>query len=106
MAGAPVRGFETVGYRLYRSSEDGRWYVGLQSGSDLQPVLGPVTTDGLAFRYLDSSGAATALPSRVAMIEVRVRARTQAPIRDGRGRLGQPVDSVVSLVSLRNNRRF
>lgn len=106
MAGAPVRGFETVAYRLYRSSEDGRWYVGLQSGSDLQPVLGPVTSDGLAFRYLDSSGTGTVLPSRVAMIEVRVRARTQAPIRDGGGRLAQPVDSVVSLVSLRNNRRF
>lgn len=105
-AGAPVRGFETVAYRLYRSSEDGRWYVGLQSGTDLQPVLGPVTSDGLAFRYLDSTGTVTPLPSQVAMIEVRVRARTVAPIRDRRGRLAQPMDSVVTLVSLRNNRRF
>jgi hypothetical protein len=40
------------------------------------------------------------------MIEVRVRARTLAAIRDGRGRLVQPVDSVVMLVSLRNNRRY
>lgn len=106
MAGAPVLGFETLGYRLYRSSEDGRWYVGLQSASDLQPVLGPVTSDGLAFTYLDTSGVVTTQSTRVAMIEVRVRARTLAAIRDGRGRLVQPVDSVVTLVSLRNNRRY
>ena len=105
-AGAPVLGFETLGYRLYRSSEDGRWYVGLQTAADLQPVFGPVTSDGLAFTYLDSAGLVTAQSTRVALIEIRVRARTLAAIRDGRGRLVQPVDSVVMLVSLRNNRRF
>ncbi len=105
-AGAPVLGFETLGYRLYRSSEDGRWYVGLQTATDMQPVLGPVTSDGLAFAYLDSTGLVTTQSSRVAMIEIRVRAQTLAAIRDGRGRLVQPVDSVVMLVSLRNNRRF
>lgn len=105
-AGAPVLGFETVGYRVYRSSEDGRWYVGLQSATDLQPVLGPVTSDGLAFTYLDSAGVVTTQSTRVALIEIRVRARTLVPIRDGRGRLGQPTDSLVALVALRNNRRF
>lgn len=105
-SGAPVLGFETLGYRLYRSSEDGRWYVGLQTATDLQPVLGPVTSDGLVFAYLDSSGVPTTTAARVAMIEVRVRARTQSPIRDRRGQLVQPLDSVIALIWLRNNPRF
>jgi len=104
--GAPVQGFETVTYRLYRSSEDGRWYVGQQTAADLQPVLGPVTSDGLAFSYLDSSGAVTTEPSRVALIDVRVSANTRRRIRDTRGALWQPVDSLRVVVWLRNNRRF
>lgn len=103
--GTPVLGFETVTYRLYRSSEDGRWYVGEQTGASLQPLLGPVTPDGLALGYLDSTGAATADPTLVRLIDVRVRAATVEPIRDASGRLGQPVDSLVTLVALRNNRR-
>lgn len=105
-AGAPVLGFETLSYRLYRSGEDGRWYVGLQTASDLQPVLGPVTSDGLAFAYLDSSGVPTTEAPRVAMIEVRVRARTQARVRDIHGQLAQPLDSILALVWLRNNSRY
>ena len=105
-AGAAVLGFETVTYRRYRSTEDRRWYVGMQTATDLQPVLGPVTDDGLAFAYFDSSGAATAEPSRVRLVEVRVRARTTQPIRRAGGRLEHHVDSVVLLVALRNNRRY
>ena len=104
-AGAPVLGFETLTYRLYRSSEDGRWYVGQQVGADLQPVLGPVTRDGLAFTYFDSIGAVTDQPNRVSLVEVRVRAPTMEPVRSSAGRLGTPVDSVVLAVALRNNRR-
>ena len=103
--GAPVLGFETVTYRLYRSTEDRRWYVGMKTATDLQPLLGPVTSDGLAFAYFDSSGAVTTDPSRVSLIEVRVRARTVQPIRRA-GRLEHQMDSLVTLVALRNNRRF
>jgi prepilin-type N-terminal cleavage/methylation domain-containing protein len=103
--GAPVLGFETLTYRLYRSSEDGRWYVGQQVGADLQPVLGPVTRDGLAFTYFDSSGAITDQPNRVSLVEIRVRAATMEPVRSAAGRLVTPVDSVVLAVALRNNRR-
>jgi prepilin-type N-terminal cleavage/methylation domain-containing protein len=103
--GTPVLGFETVTYRLYRSSEDGRWYVGQQTGASLQPLLGPLTPDGLALSYLDSTGAATADPTRVRLVDVRVRAATVEPIRDAGGGLDQPVDSLVTLVALRNNRR-
>ena len=103
--GTPVLGFETVTYRLYRSSEDGRWYVGEQTGASLQPLLGPVTPDGLALSYLDSTGVATADPTLVRLIDVRVRAATVEPIRDASGRLGPLVDSLVTMVALRNNRR-
>ena len=105
-AGAAVLGFETVTYRRYRSTEDRRWYVGMQTATDLQPLLGPVTDDGLAFAYFDSSGTVTAEPSRVSLVEVRVRARTAQPIRRAGGRLENHVDSVVMLVALRNNRRY
>lgn len=104
--GAPVLGVETVTYRLYRSSADRRWYVGMQTASDLQPVLGPVTDDGLELIYLDSSGATTAQPAQVRAIEVRVRARTVEPIRARDGRLDRPLDSLVAIVFLRNNPRF
>ena len=102
--GTPVVGFEVVMYRLYRSSEDSRWYVGEQTGASLQPLLGPVTPDGLALTYLDSTGGVTADPAQVRLIDVRVRAATVEPIRDAAGRLGQPVDSLVTLVALRNCR--
>ena len=105
-SGAPVLGFETVTYRLYRSTEDRRWYVGMKTAADLQPLLGPVTNNGLAFAYFDSSGSVTTEPSRVSLIEVRVRARTAQPIRRAGGRLANHMDSVVLLVALRNNRRF
>lgn len=105
-AGAPVLGFETVTYRLYRSSADRRWYVGMETSSDLQPVLGPVTDDGLVFSYLDSTGATAAQAARVRAIEFRVRARTVEAIRTRDGRLDRPLDSLVSVVFLRNNPRF
>lgn len=105
-AGTPVLGFETVTYRLYRSSTDRRWYVGMETASDLQPVLGPVTDDGLAFTYLDSSGATALQPAQVSVIEFRVRARTVEPIRTREGRLDRPLDSLAGVVFLRNNPRF
>jgi prepilin-type N-terminal cleavage/methylation domain-containing protein len=104
-AGAPVLGFETVTYRLYRSSADRRWYVGMQVASDLQPVLGPVTDDGLAFTYLDSSGTATTQATQVRVVELRVRARTVERIRTRVGTLDRPLDSLVTAVYLRNNPR-
>ena len=104
--GAPVLGFETVTYRLYRSSADRRWYVGLETAADLQPVLGPVTEDGLAFSYLDSSGAAAARATDIRVIELRVRARTMEPVRTRDGSLERPLDSLVTAVYLRNNPRL
>jgi prepilin-type N-terminal cleavage/methylation domain-containing protein len=105
--GAPVRAFETVTYLGYRAS-DGRYYIGQRSHGDLQPIIGPVTADGLELRYVDSAGAPTTDPLRVAEIEVVVRGESAQPVRGtgGNGRVGYAADSVVTRVMLRNNRRF
>lgn len=106
--GAPVRGFETVTYRLYNPS-DTTWYIGMKSGSNtIQPVIGPVLSNGLTFAYYDSTGAVTAVPTRVARIDFTVRGKTAQPIRTAAGntRLTNAVDSVSTSVALRNNRRY
>lgn len=103
--GTPVLGFEGVTYRLYRSSEDGRWYIGQGTATDFQPVVGPVTSNGLSLAYFDSAGSATTDGRKVALIEIRVRAAVSESIRDAAGRLAKPVDSVITVVALRNNRR-
>lgn len=89
--GAPVRGFEVVTYRLYKGG-DGHWNVGLLDGlaGGIQPLVGPVDPDGLAFAYHDSSGATTTIPEHVATVEIRLRARPE---------------STITVVALRNNRR-
>lgn len=105
--GAPVRGWEIATYRLYQAA-DGQWYIGLQTAQTggMQPLVGPVLSNGLSFTYRDSLGAITATPARVATIELTVRALTAQPVRPPTGGLVRPVDSVTTIVALRNNRRF
>lgn len=91
-AGAPLRGFEPVTYSLYRAS-DARWYLGIltRTGGPRQPVVGPLRgSDGITFEYLSSAGVATLVAGEVAEIRITLRAET---------------DSLVTAVSLRNNRR-
>lgn len=108
--GAPVRAFETVTYLDYRAS-DGRHYISQRGLGDLQPIIGPVPANGLELRYVDSAGAATADPLRVAEIEIIVRGESAQPVRGAGppgppGRLEYAADSVVTRATLRNNRRF
>jgi prepilin-type N-terminal cleavage/methylation domain-containing protein len=104
--GSPVLGFESVTYSLYQPAGDTSWYIGYQTASGTQPLIGPVLSNGLSFAYYDSTSAVTADPTKVAIIEVRVRGRTAQQVRDANSMLRVPVDSVVMKVSLRNNRRF
>ena len=105
--GAPVRGYERVTYQLYQPAGDTSWYVGFRpAGGTMQPLIGPVLSNGLNFAYFDSLGAVTALPARVARIDITVRARTANRVRMGDAPLRAMVDSVVTSVALRNNRRF
>ena len=106
--GAPVRGFDVVTYRVYQGA-DGDWYLGqrnLSQGGNIQPVVGPLTgANGVTFSYFDSVGAVTAVPAQVAQIQIVLRARTTSPIRGTDGMQTYKVDSVLTLVSLRNNPR-
>ena len=106
--GAPVRGFERVVYQLYQPAGDTSWYVGFQpAGQSMQPLIGPVLTNGLTFQYYDVNGVVTAVRTQVARIDITVRARTAAAVRaGGQADRATVVDSVVTSVALRNNRRF
>ena len=106
--GSPVLGFETVRYALYQRAGDTDWYIGLTTASGTQPLIGPVLPNGVAFAYYDSTGAVTALPARVARVDIAVRALTMQAVRAtaGGSGLARAVDSVAASVTLRNNRRF
>jgi prepilin-type N-terminal cleavage/methylation domain-containing protein len=104
-SGSPVRGFEPVTYRQYTS--DGREYIGIQEGTAaIQPLIGPLTANGLTLAYFDSTGAATATRDRVAAIRITLRAETQQAFRQLDASIARAVDSVTTWVALRNNRRF
>lgn len=103
--GTPVRAFEPVTYRLYRGG-DGEWHIGLAaSGHVIQPLVGPVAANGFELAYYDDAGVRTTDPLRIAAIEIRLRMPTAERIRSREGVLTRPVDSVVTVVALRNNRR-
>ncbi len=106
--GDPVLGFEPVTYSLYQPTAGGDWYVGLTNSSGQQPLIGPVLANGLAFAYYDSTGAVTGTPTRVARVDITLRAETAQQIRarSGSNSLVRMVDSVLTSVALRNNRRF
>ena len=104
--GSPIRGFESVTYGLYQTG--GEWFVGLNATGTggMQPLIGPVTSTGLEMIYRDSTGAVTNNPLRVGLIEIHLRAMTARQVRMPDGQLTRPVDSVTTVVALRNNRRF
>jgi len=108
--GSPVRGFDNVTYAVYQSSSDQLWYVGYRNnsrGSGMQPIIGPLTgSNGLELGYFDVNGNVTTDTSKVAQIEIHVRAMTAAPIRTaGAGVQAYKVDSFTTRVALRNNPR-
>ncbi len=106
--GSPVLGFDKVVYRVYQSS-DGNWYLGIRnpgSTGTIQPLVGPlIGSNGVTFGYFDAQGNVTTDRTRVARIDITLRARTTSPIRDVSGVLNYKVDSVVTSVALRNNPR-
>lgn len=106
--GSPLRGYESVTYSVYQSA-DGRWYLGYQSttGGSRQPLIGPLLgANGVTFDYFDVNGNVTAVLTQVAQIRITLRAQTAAPVRSGDGPQRFVSDSIVTRVSLRNNRRW
>jgi hypothetical protein len=109
--GGPVRFFEVMELRYYRST--GKSWLGARSvsaGGVIEPMLGPLadstgTERGLTFSYLDRSGAVTTLPN-----EVREIAWTLKGVTDGAVRGSGPTLAIDSLtlstsVALRNTLR-
>ena len=113
-AGAAVRGFTTVTYSLYKPASDTSYYIGMQTTSGQQPLIGPILSNGFALAYYDSLGNNLAAPvsaanlTKIARIDITVRGRTAQPVRrvSGGTLLGAVIDSVSTSVALRNNRRF
>jgi prepilin-type N-terminal cleavage/methylation domain-containing protein len=107
--GAPVRGFDNVTYSVYQSPTDNNWYLGQTNnsqGGGIQPIIGPlIGANGVTFSYYDSVGTVTADSSKVAQIQILLRARTASPVRDASGVQAFKVDSIVTRVALRNNPR-
>jgi prepilin-type N-terminal cleavage/methylation domain-containing protein len=104
--GDPVLGFEPVTYALDSIGTD--WYVSLTNPSGRQPLIGPLLRNGLAFAYYDSTGAVTVDRTKVARVDITLRAQTAQLIRarSGSNSLVRMVDSVLTSVALRNNRRY
>ena len=106
--GAPVWGYEIDTYKVYQST-DGMWYIGqrIGTGGTIQPLVGPlIGANGMTLSYYDAAGVVTAVPASVAQIEVTVRGLTAQPVRGADGIQARQVDSVITRVSLRNNKRW
>jgi prepilin-type N-terminal cleavage/methylation domain-containing protein len=107
--GTPVRIFEIMQLKLYRS--EGKSWLGARSvsaGEAIQPVVGPLRDgDGLLLEYLDGAGVVTADATRVKSIRVTVRGIAESSVKDGSGsgELARPEEELVSQVVLRNSIR-
>jgi len=105
---APVRAYEVMEFRLYEA--DGRFWLGGQSlstvGSQVEPVLGPLTANGLVFTYRDRAGAQTGVLADIRMIEIALYGETEAPITTGSYYNMIEEDSLTARVRLRNAPAF
>ncbi|HEX6869783.1 MAG TPA: type II secretion system protein [Micromonosporaceae bacterium] len=103
--GAPVRTYEVMEMGLYLTG--GEYWLGARSVSNgeatMQPIVGPLTSDGLAFTFLDGAGAQTTNASLVKSIQVTLKGLTDQAIVVGRNTKTAYVrDSLTAQVVLRN----
>jgi len=96
--GSNVRSFKYHTYGLY--TFEGERYLGRKErGGSQAPLVGPLRgTDGLAFRYLDSTGTVTTTLDVISAIEVTLRTTSEVLGPSGQ----QVADSLTTLVRLRN----
>ena len=79
-------------------------YLAIETDENLARGMSPADARDAARRKL---GNVTAVRAQVARIDITVRARTAAAVRaGGQAAAATMVDSVVTSVALRNNRRF
>lgn len=109
--GAPLRFFVPARYSLYRSAAG--WMLGYTACPRgacgvRQPLSGPYLpfasggAGGLAFRYLDVTGAETLDPRQVARVDVVARARSASVLDVGHVRGQRYQDSLAVAIALRN----
>jgi prepilin-type N-terminal cleavage/methylation domain-containing protein len=102
---APVRTFEVMEMGLYASG--GEYWLGARSVSageaSMQPILGPLTSSGVEFRFWDGAGAPTTNSGNVKSMTVTLRGLTDQPIVVGANtKMAYVQDTLVSRVVLRN----
>jgi prepilin-type N-terminal cleavage/methylation domain-containing protein len=102
----PVRTYEQM--EIGRITDGGADWLGLRSisagESALVPVVGPITSNGVGFKYYDVTGAETGTASAVATIAITLRGMTQHAVNSGvSGALGAATDSLRVRVQLRNS---
>ena len=112
VVGSPVRFFRPASYALYRSTGS-TWMLGYSSCAAgactaRQPLSGPYLPfasgggGGVGFQFFDNAGAPTADRSRLARIDVVVRARSPSMVDVGHLRGQRYRDSLAVSVALRN----
>jgi hypothetical protein len=103
--GSPIRYFRPTEYGIYQ--EDGRWWFGrkVAGAASWEKLTGPVRSQadgGLEFSYFDATGAVTATPADVRVIEFVIRGESFGPSRHGTSNVPtERQDSVRTRVFLR-----
>ena len=93
--GAPVRGFTIYTYGLY--TVNGDYYLARKSGGVTEPLVGPLSENGVSFTYMDTNGNVTTDRRAVSQIELTLRSRSK--VMNGEGLVG---DSLTTRIYLRN----
>ena len=106
--GAVALGFQVTKILLY-SASDGRYWIGLREfrpdngWTITQPILGPVSRNGLRFRYYRADGSVAENQSSVALISVEIVRVGNLPAGSHSAAVR---DSMTIHVGLRNNPGF
>jgi prepilin-type N-terminal cleavage/methylation domain-containing protein len=111
VTGGPVRFFEVMELRYYRSG--GKSWLGARSvsaGGVIEPLLGPLadstaTERGLTFAYLDRNGTPTGIANDVREIAWTIKGVTNGPVRGAGTALAVDSLTLSSSVALRNTLR-
>ena len=103
-SGAPVRAFETITYRNSQAS-DGNYYLSYRNSSGLTPLVGPLSSTGLAFAYYDSTGSVTSTSANVKRIRIALTYKSGQQVRQANGSIDNIRQSDTIQVTLRNNAR-
>ena len=107
--GAPVRGFQVAELSSAVSSYGRSWVArrtASQNGSwsDYEYVVGPITAGGFTLSYFDDSDNPTTAASDVASLSISIRGQSLERVQMRSD--GYINDSLLTRVTLRNNRRF